>query len=72
MVLPQESFKIVHRAVATSNPNNLWRKSSQNAQITKIRILRYNYKSLTLSVVTDLGVTSSIKTKRENIFGKWK
>lgn len=68
MVFSQEIFKILDRTVATSNQNNLRRKSFQNTQVTKIRVLRYYDKSLALSVVADVRVTSSIETECENMF----
>src|ERR1044072_3394432 len=66
-VLTQQLFKRGRRTVSATNPNNVWRKTQQHAQIAEISILGNNGVAALPRIVANLPIARSIQPKRKYV-----
>jgi hypothetical protein len=72
VVLAQKILEVMYRAISSADPNDLWRKSLQDAEITEIRILCDDYKRCLLGVFPDSEIACAIQAYDKNVFRMWK
>ena len=73
--MPQKSFYVLCRAIATPDPNYFWRMSLEETPLTEVGILRDNGEAMLGSVVPDRGIVcvskpnlTDVNRARETIY----